>query len=364
MIRRTRIFARCALFALLVLAALAPAACGGGSSSASPANASALDGSPISSPNHSDPNRGAGEFTNPVLNLDFPDPDVIKVEDTYYAYATCAGSIDIQAARSRDLVHWEYLGEALRAQPRWAKTQAGFTWAPDVSATADGKSFIMYFTARDAASDTQGIGVATSSRPDGPFQVTGAANDKPLICNPEEGGDIDPASFVDDDGSRYLLWSNNGTTIGKDTFISIQKTSIDGLTLEGQPTRLIRNDQAWEGADVEGPTLWKREGKYFLFYSANDYKTDRYAVGYAAADNILGPYTKGSKPILTTDTHSGASYGPGGQDIITGPHGNPWIVYHSWDPAMSKRWMQINELDWQGDVPVVKGPSRSPEPSP
>ncbi len=346
---------------MLAVTALALTACGG-QTSESPTPTSAF-AEPATVPAPSDP--GSPEkFQNPVINTDFPDPDVLKAGDTYYAYATCSGSIDIQAARSKDLVTWEYLGEALPAQPGWSRPQAGFNWAPDVSATADGKTFVMYFTARDAASDRQCIGVATSSSPAGPFQVTGEADDRPFICRPEEGGDIDPASFVDDDGSRYVLWSNNGTVLGVDTYIFIQKVSSDGLTLEGQPAKLIRNDRAWEGADVEAPTLWKRAGKYYLFYSANAYFSDRYAVGYAVADSILGPYTKGSGPILTSDANSGAAYGPGGQAITVGPHGKTWMVYHSWDPSRSRRWMQIDELDWEDDVPVVRGPSRSPEPIP
>src|SRR5215210_1814252 len=59
------------------------------------------------------PTPGPGQFANPVINQNFPDPDVLKVGDMYYAYATNAGTVNIQTASSRDLVHWKLLDNAL-----------------------------------------------------------------------------------------------------------------------------------------------------------------------------------------------------------------------------------------------------------
>jgi beta-xylosidase len=201
--------------------------------------------------------------------------------------------------------------------------------------------------------------VATGDKPEGPFQPQGK---QPLICQIEQGGDIDPSSFADDDGTRYLLWKNDGNCCGGQTWIYIQKISNDGLTLEGEPTRLITADQVWEGILVEAPTLWKHNDKYYLFYSANDYLTPRYAVGYAVADSVLGPYRKAKKPLLASSVKNRV-IGPGGQDIVLDKDGDPWIVYHSWEPG-SIRGMNIDPLRWEGDVPVVQGPNRVPEPVP
>ena len=65
-------------------------------------------------------------YVNPVLDADFPDPVVILAPDGYYyAYATQTlreGKwINIQVARSRDLVSWEHLGDALPEKPGWAR---------------------------------------------------------------------------------------------------------------------------------------------------------------------------------------------------------------------------------------------------
>jgi len=308
------------------------------------------------------PTPGPNEFANPVIDQDFPDPDVLKVADIYYAYATNGANKNIQAAKSTDLVSWQMLDDALPRRPQWAAPKFGLIWAPDVTTWDGGKSFIMYFVARDVASGKQCIGAATSDKPQGPFNPAG---DKPLICQVDLGGSIDPSSFADEDGAQYLLWKNDGNCCGKVTNLFIQKVAADGLSLEGEPTKLIKNDQAWEGGLVEAPTLWKHGGKYYLFYSANDYAGVKYAVGYAVADTIAGPYAKPSKkPLLATDMKGGAALGPGGQDVVVSKKGETWMVYHSWDPTVKYRRMMLDELVWQGDTPVVKGPDRGPQPKP
>ncbi|GAB4208554.1 MAG: glycoside hydrolase family 43 protein [Roseiflexaceae bacterium] len=304
------------------------------------------------------PTPAAGQFANPVINQDFPDPDTLKVGDTYYAYATNTGGTNIPAASSRDLVAWQPLGEALPALPAWA--EPGFTWAPEATALPDG-GVVLYFTARDAQSQRQCIGAATASAPEGPFAP---ASDQPLICQRDQGGSIDPAAFTDSDGARYLLWKNDGNCCGQDTWLYIQRVAPDGLTLEGQPTQLIKQDQGWEGRLVEAPTLWKHDNRYYLFYSANNYAGADYAVGYAVADQVLGPYRKSAEPLLKTNSKGSVVIGPGGQDVQIGPDGRTWMVYHSWDLSLSYRTVSIDPLEWQGDTPVVRGPSRVPQPLP
>ncbi|HEX6292185.1 MAG TPA: glycoside hydrolase family 43 protein [Herpetosiphonaceae bacterium] len=355
---------------LLLIAALLLAACGntqGGaqpsaessaapSSAASPVAQASSPPTPTTGPTPI-PTPGPNEFANPILDQDFPDPDTLKVGDTYYAYATNTGGTNVQTATSTDLAHWQVVGEALPALPGWAS--GGFTWAPEVTTTADGKGYVMYFTARVAETTRQCIGVATSDKPEGPFQSTA---DKPFICPMEEGGAIDAGSFVDDDGTRYLLWKNDGNCCGSSTRIYLQKVSADGLTLESEPTKLIENDQPWEGIVVEAPTLWKHAGKYHLFYSANNYAGIDYTVGHAVADQILGPYTKPEKnPVLRSDLNNAAALGPGGQDIVLDKDGEAWMIYHSWDPTVTYRRMMIDELVWEGDTPVVKGPDNVPQ---
>jgi arabinan endo-1,5-alpha-L-arabinosidase len=348
---------------VLIVASLLLAACGATQEAAAPSPTAAPTADAASAPT-SGPTAiatpAADQFVNPVIDQDFPDPDVLKVGDTYYAYATNAGAANVQGARSTDLVSWEPVLGVFPSLPPWAR--AGLTWAPEVTTWDDGATFVLYFTARDVASDKQCIGLATSEAPEGPFF---SDTDAALICQSDQGGSIDASSFRDEDGTPYLLWKNDGNCCGRKVLLWIQQLAPDGLSLVGEPTSLITNDQDWEGGLVEAPTLWKHEGRYYLFYSANDYGGVKYATGYAVADSVLGPYTKPvDTPLLSTDFGVGAALGPGGQDVVVAPDGATWLVYHAWDLTNTYRRMNLEQLVWEGDRPVVQGPDRGPQPRP
>src|SRR5918995_2428999 len=79
---------------------------------------------------------GGGEegasFRNPVHASDFPDPFVLRVDDTYYAYATNGAGKEVQTLTSTDLVRWRAGADALPDLGTWA--YPGKTWAPEVLA--------------------------------------------------------------------------------------------------------------------------------------------------------------------------------------------------------------------------------------
>ncbi len=58
---------------------------------------------------------GAGKYVNPILNGDFPDPDVIRVGDTYYMVSTTMYLFPgATIMKSKDLVNWEYCANPLQ----------------------------------------------------------------------------------------------------------------------------------------------------------------------------------------------------------------------------------------------------------
>ncbi|KAL0025617.1 hypothetical protein WJX79_008399 [Trebouxia sp. C0005] len=88
----------------------------------------------------------------------------------------------------------------------------------------------------------------------------------------------------------------------------IRKHSSSRLIKASEPRRpagkeqlLIQDDQHWEGKVVEAPFMWKHAGRYYLFYSGNGYNSPEYAVGYAVADHITGPFHKHPQPVLKSD---------------------------------------------------------------
>ncbi len=285
-----------------------------------------------------------------LIDRDFADPEVIEASGQYVAFAINARGGNVQFATSNDLAHWTgSLEDALPKLPRWAS--GGRTWAPDVSARAGG-DYIMYFVANQFPSDKQCIGVATSPVVTGPYTPVG---EQPLVCPLDEGGAIDPATFTDDDGIRYLLWKNDGNCCGQDTWIQIAPLSPDGTQLAGPPTKLFTQTEPWEGQLVEAPVLVKRDGQYVLFYSANDYATSDYAIGVATAPALMGPYVKSGTPLLSTESSGGRYIGPGGQDIVTTADGDV-MLFHGWDELLIYRGLLSVPLHWDGAVPSVQLP--------
>src|SRR3712207_8309946 len=61
---------------------------------------------------------------------------------TLFPYTTLfrsnSGSVNVQLARSKDLVTWELIKDPLPDLPPWASP--GYTWAPEVLALPDGQS--------------------------------------------------------------------------------------------------------------------------------------------------------------------------------------------------------------------------------
>src|SRR5437867_2397254 len=55
------------------------------------------------------PDRGSGA----VWPGDFPDPFVLHGGPVYYAYSTQVGLTQVPTIRSNDLVHWQWVGDAL-----------------------------------------------------------------------------------------------------------------------------------------------------------------------------------------------------------------------------------------------------------
>ncbi|WP_255491713.1 MULTISPECIES: glycoside hydrolase family 43 protein [unclassified Actinotalea] len=294
------------------------------------------------------PGEDPAHAANPVIDDDFPDPDVLEVDGTYYAYATEGNLRNVRVASSTDLVEWTALDDALPELP--AHVIPGRTWAPEVAQIQPGR-FVLYYTATNFRPSVQCIGVAVADAPQGPFEPVG---DGMLVCPDAEGGAIDASTFVDPaDGTPYLLWKNDGNCCGLDTWLQIAPLTPDGTALVGEPVRLVQQDQPWEGDLVEAPTLVERDGTYVLLYSANDYGGENYATGYATASSALGPYTKAEDPLLTTDTFDGRYVGPGGQDVVVGPDGSDLLVFHSWYGGTGYRGMNVLPLTWSDGVPTV-----------
>jgi arabinan endo-1,5-alpha-L-arabinosidase len=90
------------------------------------------------------------------------------------------------------------------------------------------------------------------------------------------------------------------------TPIYAQRLLPDGSALVGERTTVLVNDLDWEAHLIEGPWLTEKDGRFYLFYSGNDFSTREYGIGVAIADDPLGPYRKVERPLLrSTTSHLG-----------------------------------------------------------
>lgn len=290
-------------------------------------------------------------FSNPVFVGNFPDPQIVATSTGYVAVATNGNGMNVQTLTSTDMVHWDQGADALPHVASWSTP--GKVWAPEISAWDDG-TFRLYYTTR-GPNERQCISVASAPEASGPFVDTST---KPLICEDEEGGSIDPSPFLAPDGSRWLYWKNDGNAIGVDTWIRVQRLDKDGLTLIGHPTNLIKQNLPWEGSLVEAPVMVFVDGRYHLFYSANDYASDRYAVGHAVGSSPTGPFSKDPRPVLASND---VASGPGHCQLIKVGE-QWWMVYHAWKPdaigdESSGRRMWLSPVSFTAESVTVVPPT-------
>lgn len=324
--------------------------------------------------------RPAVRYTNPIIDQDFPDPAVIRAEDGwFYVYATQSGEpwVNIQVARSADMVEWELLGDALPVKPDWASRTQDF-WAPAVF-HADGLYYLYYSAKPDAALDdpSQGLclAVATSPDPAGPFVDCG----RPLAAG-EGFVNIDPCAFDDpESGKRLLYW---GSGFGA---IKVQELAEDRMSFApgSAPLDLIApiptEDLTEYQRLVEGVWVIRRGGFYYLFYSgANCCGPDaHYAVMVARSSSATGPFELRPRPFYLVVEASERWLAPGHNTVIEDDAGDCWLIYHGIDRrndrvsadhhVNSRRVLLMDRIVWHDDGwPEVAGkaPSDTPQPAP
>jgi xylan 1,4-beta-xylosidase len=248
------------------------------------------------------------------------DPTIYFYKGAYYLFGTDDhnASNGFTGYQSKDLQHWT----PFTALSKGASYGTQGFWAPQVFQYR--KKFYMAYTA------DENIAIASSDKPTGPFtQTTIKQLDAPVK-------QIDPFVFVDDDGKVYLYHVR--LERGNRIFVAAMKDDLSGIidsTLKPCISGAVLG-QDWENTkDVpwtvtEGPTVMKSNGKYYLFYSANDFRNPDYAVGYAVADSPYGPWQKYSGNPIISRQQLGIP-GTGHGDFFTNKKGELWYVLHTHD---------------------------------
>lgn len=310
------------------------------------------------------------------------DPYVLLSSDGhYYMYGTTDESEGFRAYRSDDLKAWEPLGFVyVSKEESWTKD---CFWAPEVY-ERDGK-YYMFFSANTKYNPNDDlevfrIGVAVSDSPEGPFVDM---YDRPVF---DPGYPIiDADVFLDDDGQYYLYYSRccykhpvesevSEWAREQGLFDEIEESWVYGVRLKPDfsgvigdpvlllcpPEKMTDRQSEWESRSVtcgeanrrwtEGSCLVKRDGIYYMMYSANYYMGENYAIGYAVSDNPLGPFQKSSdNPLIEKNTAEGGDVTGVGHNSVTYSRDGKEIycVYHGRTKATgSDRIVFISRLEF------------------
>lgn len=244
------------------------------------------------------------------------DPFIIKHDGWYYIYGT-EDPEGIVVHRSQDMKTWSKRcgkakkGLAMHKDDVWGNRMF---WAPEVYKI--GNKFIMTYS-----SDLH-ICYAESDSPCGPFKQT---KKSPYL--PDERG-IDASIFIDDNGKAYMFWvrlMKGGNII----WVAEMTQDLRNIKIETAKELIDVEENTWEkrmGRIAEGPLTIKYKGKYYLTYSCNDFRSQEYAVGFAVADNPLGPYKRyPQNPIL----HRHCGYAGTGHHAIFRDNKRYYMVYHA-----------------------------------
>lgn len=241
------------------------------------------------------------EFTNPVIAGCYPDPSVCRAGTDYFlACSSFEYFPGVPVFRSRDLVHWEQVGNALERLP-----------LPDATPSSAGvyAPTLRYHDERFwlITSDVSGGGtiLLTATDPAGPWS-------DPLRVPGVPG--IDPDLAWDDEGRCWC------------TYAGIEQVRIDpetGRTL-GEPRRL------WSGTPgaqyPEAPHLYQIRGYWYLLIAEGG--TERgHCVSVARGPAPDGPFEPcPANPILSHRSTSRPIQNTGHADLVEAPDGSWWLV--------------------------------------
>jgi arabinan endo-1,5-alpha-L-arabinosidase len=307
----------------------------------------------------------APTYRNPLTASEFADPAVLRAPDGwYYAYATqgspAGRTLNIQVVRSRDLVRWDTLGDALPRKPAWGALKQWF-WAPHVLYDERARTYFMYYSAEPDSASGKCLAVATAAEPQGPFTDSG----RPLVCG--EGIEhIDPMAFDDPrTGRRWLYWGSGRQPLKAQPLAEDRLSFLPGSAA----VPVLQPDEGL----IEAPWVLQRDGMYYLFYSAGLCCGPRadYAVLVARSPNAEGPFERSPAPILERND---AWLAPGHPALARDAAGDDWLLYHAADAAAAKasgrhpgqgaaRLLLLDRITWRDGWPRLDpaAPSSAPQ---
>lgn len=271
---------------------------------------------------HSD--NGDGTFTNPVIAADFPDPDVILVDDTYYMVTTTMFVFPgVTVIKSKDLVNWEYCSNAV---PRFdfspcynldgCKRYGHGQWATSIKYNK-GRFYLLFVTL------DEGGFICSSDKAEGPWEIKKLPK-----------AFYDAGLFFDECGRIYVAHGYN----------EIRMTEVDENFAPISKDSLIYVGDIRKG--LEGTHIYKINGYYYLYCTYGGLDGIQVAL---RSNNIYGPYEQ--KIVISEKTH-GPNFGIHQGALIKTQTGEWWTMLFV-DSGPFGRFPSLQPVTWIDGWPMV-----------
>ena len=277
-----------------------------------------------------------------IIPADFPDLDVIRVDDTYYMVSTTMHYMPgCVILRSYNLVDWEhaaYVYDELEATPgQTLKDNKGVygkgMWAASLR-YHNGKFYVSF-----VANDTHKTYLYTADKIEGPWQksqISGFFHDMSLL--------------FDDDGKIYCVSGNMNINLTE------MKEDLSGPKIGGINKTIIRDNPENVILGYEGSHIYKINGKYYIFFIHMPKGKMRTQACYVS-DKIDGPYT--GKDVLCSDL-AGWNSGTAQGGIVQAPNGN-WYSIVFQDHGALGRIPVLVPVQFIDDFPVFGAAGFAPK---
>ncbi|MCM1190719.1 MAG: family 43 glycosylhydrolase [bacterium] len=279
---------------------------------------------------------------NPVTRLDYPDPDVIRVGDTYYMVSTTMHFMPgCEILRSYDLRNWEHLtyvydrldGTPAQKLEGEENIYGRGMWA--ASLRYHKCTFYVCFV----ANDTHKTYLYTAAQPEGPWERHAI-----------EGFYHDCSLLFDDDGRNYIVYGN------RKVWLTELKEDLSG-PLEGGLHRLLVEDRDNPYLGYEGSHIYKINGRYYLFLIHSRPDRWRRTEACFVSDSLEGEFTGGD--VLDDDQgipDSGVAQGA----VVDTPEGD-WYAVQFQDSGAVGRLPFLIPVSWKDGYPVFGDNGKVPK---
>ncbi|MFH9016216.1 family 43 glycosylhydrolase [Streptomyces sp. NPDC017943] len=279
----------------------------------------------------------ADTYTNPVLDADWSDPDVVCVGDDFYLTASSFGrSPGLPLLHSRDLVNWTLIGHALErlspgeefAAPRH---DCG-VWAP--SLRYHDERFWIFWGDPDR-------GVFQVNAPDvrGPWS-------SPLLLKAGKGL-IDACPLWDEEtGEAYLVHAWARSRSGVKNRLTGHRMRADGTGLLDEGTVIVDGDRIPGWFTLEGPKLYRHDGWFWILAPAGGVETGWQ--GAFRSRGFFGPY---EERIVLEQKDTGVN-GPHQGGWVRTPSGEDWFL-HFQQRGPYGRVVHLQPVRWEHGWPVI-----------